>query len=140
MDDINLHLPHKTSCNCTERLGLALPLFTANGCPVKRRRVSDAWLKCFLCYRSRQSWSTSSAGSSTAPSSPTASPGPAESWSSRCPWWSGWKVGTHPCPKQKHNTERQKFPAVASVTHSTSQYQKVHGASSTTDRWKHGSM
>lgn len=37
MDNINLHLPHKTSYNRTEHLGLVFPLFTANvgGGPLK---------------------------------------------------------------------------------------------------------
>lgn len=47
----------------------------------------------FLFSRLRPSWSTSLEGLSTVQSSPTASPKPVESWSSRCRWWSGWKVG-----------------------------------------------
>lgn len=56
------------------------------------RCVSVTRLNLFCFHRLRLSWSTSSAGSSTVPSSLMASLRPVESWSWRCRWWSGWKV------------------------------------------------
>lgn len=48
-----------------------------------------------LFHRLKPSWSTSLGALLIVPSLPMASPKLAESWSSKCHWWSGWKVKQH---------------------------------------------